>query len=159
MKITKKFIKENADKTFKEVFPEVFEEDNVILEVGNNWYKSISEYGSLFQYIGKNKVRGFFRGYDWTNEWSWSRTIKCRLATEQEVFEALKNEAVKRYCNGNYLESVELKNEFMFDGDIKFKHGLLYCNGNTLFAHGKWAKVLEPITKEEAEKQLGRKII
>lgn len=47
IKITNKFIKENADKTFKEVFPNVFKEELVIGE----WYKV--DNGCMFNYQKK----------------------------------------------------------------------------------------------------------
>jgi len=82
------------------------------------------------------------------------------------VFEALKNEAVKRgFKEGVYIKTTH--------GNIKkisgvLKNGVLSelvsfndpdrFNGS-IFRNGNWAEIIPTIAKEEAEKQLGIKII
>jgi len=91
MKITKEFIKANADKTFKEVFSEVFKTE---LIVGNwYWFKK-----TLFNYQLGSDVYGFNDNGSWCNVKSWSYPKEYgydKEATNEEVFEALKNEALK----------------------------------------------------------------
>lgn len=88
-------------------------------------------------------------------------------ATEQEVFEALKNEAVKRYKVGDYINCLHYKYldkvynlNFEISEDLtcirlRNKEGYLGC----VFDSGKWAEIIPTITKQEAEKQLNCKIV
>lgn len=145
----------------KEWFPEAFKP---VLEKGK-WYKSLSEFGSLFEYLGNGKARGFFQGWDWTDKWDWIDNVGVREATESEVFEAFKNEAVKRgfvegvcffIVNGE-RESIHITSLPRFGYD-SFCNKLL-MNGWCIFEDGRWSTPIITITKEAAEKQLGKKII
>ena len=96
-------------------------------------------------------------------------------ATEQEVFEPLKNEAVKRgYKQGIYI--VDMYNEISESDIIQVTSDKLdwekiragkNCNdmalrdsdGNIIFSKGTWATIIETKTKEEAEKLLNCKIL
>ena len=130
----------------KDEFPEVFE---VKLEVGK-WYKR--PHGkALFFIVGDPKITPF-EVYGFDMEGNWMNLEKARTfpdfeieATEQEVFEALKNEAVKRgfkRIGCFYIKSNKLFSNASWQG------------GDILFNNGIWSK-----TKEEAEKLLNCKII
>jgi len=141
-------------------FPSVFKEDKKEFVAGK-WYKSLSEYGSLFQYLGKMKVLGFFKGHDWTNPWQWSRDIPVREATPQEIKQALENEARKRYEVGDkIIDSIGRK--AVFTGKIIYHEGNEnngISNGNNMWImrNGIWATIIQPkqMTKQQIEKELG----
>ena len=147
----------------KDEFPEVFE---VKLEVGK-WYKR--PHGkALFFIVGDPKITPF-EVYGFDMEGSWMNLEKARTfpdfeieATEQEVFEALKNEAVKRgFKDGVYFNSVISNDVFKFN-EIYFRgdNSIVWSKGcGVIFDNGKWAKIIPTKTKEEAEKLLNCKII
>lgn len=86
-------------------------------------------------------------------------------ATEQEVFEALKNEAVRLgFKEGVYYDASKLGYEEqkinLIKGDyFEFKNNILTIDNWEIFKNGVWAEIIETITKEEAEKQLCKIII
>ena len=147
----------------KDEFPEVFE---VKLEVGK-WYKR--PHGkALFFIVGDPKITPF-EVYGFDMEGNWMNLEKARTfpdfeieATEQEVFEALKNEAVKRgFKDGVYFNSVISNDVFKFN-EIYFRgdNSIVWSKGcGVIFDNGKWANVISTKTKEEAEKLLNCKII
>lgn len=157
----------------KEWFPEAFK---TVLEVGK-WYK-YNAHGLSFFYVTKisffyvTKIEGkkvFAYGFNYKGVWrydsEWFEIDNyipeiLEIATESEVFEALKNEAVRRGFVGNYFESVELKDiTYCCNSYFTFNHGILYSNGSSIFCRGKWAEILETISKQDAEKLLNKKII
>jgi len=159
MKLTKKFIKENAGITLKEVFPEVFETELV----DGRWYKYNN---TLFNYQKNGNVYGFLRGV-WKNDnnWFWNSSIGVEPATPQEIKDALEKESVRRgFKNGNYkcldmpqITENKVENNFFFENN-----GLWHGNkgrANLVFKNGIWAKIIPTITKQEAEERLGMKII
>ena len=97
----------------------------------------------------------------------------CTEATEQEVSEALKNEALKRYKKGDYINGLYSKKvktltfESTAIGQDKVHIDGYYCvwinvgNGRNdkVFENGKWAEILETISKKEAEEKLNCKIV
>jgi hypothetical protein len=173
MKITKEFIKANADKTLKEVFPEVCAP---VLEVGK-WYKFNLGLGYIiFNFQGKFSCNSDSGSYGFTSTGTWSKNIgldvdgKFTEATNKEVFEALKNEAVRRgFVDGNY--AVEPKNCFMHSETIRLLSGNIEMyqgsvnklsmtgTSSLIYKEGVWATIIETITKAEAERQLNKKII
>lgn len=148
-------------------FPNVFKKE---LEVGK-WYWHD---GHLFNYQLGEDVFGFNEDGSWCDcRWSWpTKTLFDREATESEVFEALKDEAVKRgFVSGTWI-SWEKEGKGQIKGDIYWAEGseciAARCcpktteRGNEnfpIFKDGIWAEIIETITKSEAEKQLGKKII
>ena len=117
----------------KDEFPDVFE---VKLEVGK-WYKcnyTDKENKSLIfvsDISGKN-IDGF--GFDFNGKW-FDKRRNCgtisefyRLATTEEVEEALKNEAVKRYKKGDIIKCIvweHKKYTGIIDGEIYWASGSL----------------------------------
>jgi len=158
MKLTKKFIKENAEMTLKEAFPEVFE---TVLEVGV-WYKYNT---TLFNYQKNGNVYGFLRGV-WKNDnnWFWNSNIGVEIATPQEIQDALEKEAVRR----GFKEGVIVKPLWetplyswnVYENQIRFeeKSNAFYF-GCCIFKNGTWATIIQTITKQAAEERLGIKII
>lgn len=88
-------------------------------------------------------------------------------ATESEVFEALKSEAEKRgFASGCYHTVVNNKDKVInceanYPVRFGFDHAenKLLLNNWAIFKNGIWAEIIPSITKSEAEKQLGKKII
>lgn len=137
------------------------------LEV-DNWYKTAEE-NTLLNYQGKGQSShilgyGFCSG-NWIEIGSesyktWNSNILWTLATEQEVFEALKNEAVKRNYPNSYIKIMphitetagekskrRLGDEFELEDDVCLK-----CVGNggyTVFHEGKWAEIIEEVKQPE----------
>ncbi|MCP4984919.1 MAG: hypothetical protein GY928_02285 [Colwellia sp.] len=159
--------KEEIEKEFPKLFPEIR------LEVGR-WYKSsrhklmlicptsINEDGILhgfgFNYEGKYITENnYLDGSCLCNNTASRDLIQ---ATHQEIKEALTKEAKKRGFKegvthtitngiGNIISSSDV---FGFD---EIDNKLIYNNWS-IFQKGEWAKPIETITKEEAEKQLGK---
>ena len=158
----------------KDEFPEVFE---VKLEVGK-WYKKHDKAWHLFLFCfsgtyGNKTSYGFDALGKWSEKLGVHKSGEYVKATEQEVFEALKNEAVRRYKKNDCITGLYRKQEGFLTFEI-IKNGLehIYVDewnsvwmsiGNRLnekvFDNGTWAKIIPTKTKEEAEKLLGVKII
>ena len=161
--ITEKQIRKIAveyDK-IREMFPEVFEKE---LEVGK-WY--ISEY-YLVYYLGNYKCNCIELS---NGEWydniyhSLSGHLKnYRLATEEEVREALINEAIKRGFKNVGELSLKLVSGTMFKkgsfGTVNNKFSYisvenrLYLDGVVIFKNGKWAEIIKEYipTQEEIDR-------
>ena len=157
----------------KDEFPEVFK---VKLEVGK-WYKTKSNCLFNLNEITDN----FYLGYGFTESMTYYNYFKeyirteLKEATEKEVFEALKNEAVKRgFKEGVCVQDVYngktekcttsiSSNNFDYEkigaGINSGKMALRDSDGSIIFFNGKWAKIIPTKTKEEAEKLLNCKII
>lgn len=161
--ITEEQIKELAkgNAKVKKWVPEVFETK---LEVGK-WYKRPKYGSSIFCVTKLTETRVFAYGLTFKNEWVSEKDFcdnaeldSFVLATEEEVFEALKNEAVKRGFKENvwikYLGNTQNGN-FYYNSEINY----LYCGSYSCFQDGVWAEIIETLTKEEAEKKLNVKII
>ena len=154
-------------------FPKLFKKD--ALKVGD-WVKTVN--GAIFR-IQKKKVKldttNMFYGYGFgafTNVWDenyYAHEGLCTLATDKEVEEALNKEAKKRgFKKGVRVERLLASNLGSVNGDsrtcenkeFKLYHGHLAI-GNLLIFHntGKWATIVKTITKEQAEKELGKPIL
>lgn len=173
----------NNTERLKEMFPEAFESE-VKLEAGK-WYKDkSSDYKGLInvvEYNGENKGVTAY-GFQWRSGnfvethslWVPDKVSKVDLveATEQEVFESLKNEAVKKYKKSSCIPlNIDLldgyKNnyqELYFEKYCRLDdYNRLWVNfgkwNAVVFDNGKWAEIVETITLSEAEQQLKKKII
>lgn len=178
-KITEEQIKELAkgNSKVKKWFPEVFEENHKI----GVWYKhdagnlfnvtDIDSCGSLYGY-------GFFDGQfkEYYNENEINFNCACNsvakqytiLATEEEVLEALKTEAIKRgFKEGVYFSSLDGYKINHSIGELDFwleENNLRItapkkewasrngegCSNPAIFKNGTWATIIETLTKEEA---------
>ncbi len=137
---------------------------NKKLEVGK-WYRYINENYTdwLMNYQeGENNCYGFNSSKSYRTCYTMNSGTNWIPATHQEVEDALIVEAKKRgYAKGNFvsLSTSKMSNydayRVMFDeNNNKFwsKYGLVFQNG-------KWAEIIETITKAEAEKLLNKIII
>jgi hypothetical protein len=160
-------------KNFEKEFPKLFKED--ALEVGK-WVKTVD--GAMFC-IQKKEVNMFYGyGFRLFNIWDesyYSDKGLCTLATDKEVEEALIKEAERRGFKKG-VKFIRLSNGVVLtvDGLPYFTHGRLSvlspktewssvykggCSNPFIFDNGKWATIVETITKEQAEKELGKTIL
>jgi len=148
------------------------------LEVGK-WYKGNKDFNSLIcierieNKIDYDEIHCYGFWFDgWKKGYIANTSHQKSLieATESEVFEALKDEAVKRgYKHGVYLKYPWYRNEEgifkieMNEGDFshvtKLTDGGFLLKGTHVFFKGKWAEIIPTITKVKAEKELGKKIV
>ena len=179
--ITKDQLRQLTDPKVKEWFPEVFE---VNFEVGK-WYNRIWKDGDRDLFLISDFIDNkFFMGEFFRNNERLEEGVGCRFgnkkgegyfeieATNEEVFEALKIEAVRR----GFVEGVRItpmfyngkdyypdKNIISSPLNFKLKGNVFVVDGGLdeyrIFVNGKWATVLSTITKSEAEKLLNKKII
>ena len=152
----------------KNILPHLFPETK--LEVGK-WYK----------WIGCNRAIGFISKppfndggecyvFDYltsgnTDIYSSLHHSNLTPATDQEVEEALIKEAKKRGFEEGVTVIKPMFGECVLEGDVfEFSCDFdddtcLMLGGDFIFLNGNWATILETITKEEAQKQLGKTII
>ena len=139
----------------KEAFPKLFKETE--LEVGK-WY----HYSDCLLVWNEGKsTYGFNGNNEWSNGYAFSVNM-CLPASDQEVKKALIKEAKRRGIWNTPIKCLD--NEFNWDYDNGFSicfHGnVLWSKYGVVFRDGKWADILlATITKEDAEKQLGKTII
>lgn len=161
--ITKDQLRQLTDPKIKEWFPEVFE----LPKDFTGWVKTKGELNKKWICYFENGFQKY--GVDSNENW-FIQNIEVRLngnefeVAEQEVFEALKNEAVKRgYAKGNFkcIEGWNSDNfgEFHLDRVGKLISAPFREGGKVLFYKGTWATITPTITKSEAEKLLNKKII
>ena len=141
--------KKHAKELLQQFIPEAFETK---LEVGR-WYKSKNKSKKTLFFTNKEKCDndvgygfdfiGKYYGADFNLEGSDVEDFE--LATEEEVSEALINEAKKRGFNN--IGNLKIKNIY---GGIS---NTLQLDGGIIFKDGKWAEIIEP-TKEEINRVL-----
>ena len=158
----------------------------VNLEVGK-WYKRIWKDGSrdidlfLISDLIDNK---FFMGEFFRNNERLEEGVGSRFgnkkderyfeieATNEEVFNALKNEAVRRgFVEGAHITPMFSNGKDYYQDEniisrplnFKLKGNIFVVDGGVdvyrIFVNGKWATRVKTITKSEAEKLLNKKII
>jgi len=152
-------------------FPEAFK---TALEVGV-WYKRPHN-KALFCIVGNPENEPFeVYGFDMSGNWMKQNEHTDRKvqtfkedevkATESEVFEALKNEAVKRGFVGNQFINIYdlgfVNDDLIIGGNLEWDGTYLNFGGKgtAIFHNGVWGSVVHSITKAEAEKLLNKKII
>ena len=148
-------------------FPKLFKEDALVV---GKWCKINNEDGYLLNYSGTGTVFGFLNG-NYRNDYNFDQYHydNAKPATDKEVEEALIKEAKKRgFKEGVKYENYLGSNGFIKDSCWKFISSLNTLSqenneGNNLhyiFDKGKWAEIIkETITKEQAEKELGKTIL
>ena len=168
--ITKDQLRQLTDPKVKEWFPEVFK---VNLEVGK-WYKNDIGLFCITKIEGNIAYAYGFQNGIWEDSGRFHLKIAKNdvEATKEEVFEALKNEAVRR----GFVEGVRItpmfpngkdyypdKNIISSPLNFKLKGNVFVVDGGLdeyrIFVNGKWATIISTITKLEAEKLLNCKII
>lgn len=156
--------RENED-NLKKWFPEAFTQ---LSSDFTGWAKStVIDNEKWLMYFEKGILKyGFDANGDWFLPYSVSNIKKSDIeATKSEVFEALKKEAVRRYKVGDYIDCLHhTKYGFVETKIYEFDFSCLRLRNNRgyvccVFQKGKWAEIIETITKEEAEKLLNKKII
>jgi hypothetical protein len=174
-KSRKEFIKEShlaacndwREKIEKE-FPELFKKYDLKI---NKWYVLTEDYcslkkGSIFPFLKYQSPTKKFAIVGHCifdhNKRNYLAPLSANLkpATDKEVEEALIKEAKKR----GFKEGVRFK--CLYNHDYKGKciplfcsDGYLWLEGGCVFKDGKWATIVETITKEQAEKELGKTIL
>ena len=135
------------------------------------WYKA--NYDSKYL-IFAEKTKGdlVIEGYGFDDAGKWFDVAKdCCLthttqATEQEVFEALKNEAVKRgFKAGVFYDATNMGYSEqgyceILNGRFDFIDNILTIGNWEIFKNGKWAEIVskKKMTLKEVEKELGYEI-
>jgi len=129
------------------------------LEVGK-WYKH-TKYNNTICFKISNIGYGTWEG-KWSKEVIVVDTSNWTLATNQEVENALIIEAKKRgYTKGNFISftSGEIANGNNYEIVYDNNNNEFWNKNGCVFRKGKWAEILETITKAEAEKLLNKIII
>jgi len=164
MKLTNKFIKENAGMTLKEAFLEVFETPFT------GWAKDKGKEKLWLVYFENGKS---MYGINVLGNWFERETDKFlynpeedRPATNEEILEALSKKAVKRgYKEG--IKVVPLWNTPLdywdaYDNQVRFneKSNTFYF-GCCIFQDGTWATIikLKQMTIQEIEKEFNIKVV
>lgn len=149
-------------------FPKLFPKPQ--FEV-NRWYK----WGGAMPTIGFISSRGYgvdCYAFDYTikgsdESYDSLHISNLKPATDKEVEEALIKEAKRRgFVEGAKYIGFNGDGDELYDGALvrdgykywKY-HNLLSCGLGYIFHNGKWAELIKTITKEEAEKKLGKKIV
>ena len=146
-------------------FPELFKDN------ANGWYKDKKNDWCMFLENGIIKY-GFDAGGFWREDLSSNYELRKGdyKATDKEVEQALIKEAKKRgfkegvvadltYCGHRNSRAKILNKNYRYNGSW------LSVDGFIIFENGKWAEIIkkiiikEIITKEQAEKELGKTII
>ena len=162
--------KEKIEKEFPKLFEEDFKEGDWVTVKIPNFYKwrddtvrisRIDDYG----YWSFNNM-----SYE-KEEYTTNPKDVFRKATKEEIERHLIKEAEKRGLTDENLPFIECLSGFGFKnriGKSKYVYELTHdklwlCNGSEydtcIYEKGKWAEKIETITKKEAEKQLGKKIV
>lgn len=156
---------EKIDYLLDKWFPNASKGGRVELEVGK-FYKH-KEYPKFLTFINSDFTRyGFDVDGNWfDNAAMLIASVGYSEATPEEITEALTKEAVNRYKVGDYFKNLIGGNELEIEG-LDFKYG--WEGRNTvheensegiLFEDGVWAEIIPTISKEDAEKELGKKIL
>ena len=147
-------------------FPKLFKKEEI-----NGWYKDKKEKGwCVFLENGIMK-----HGFDSFGDWFEGQRYNYQLgfddykATDKEVEEALIKEAKKRgFKEGVTVDKVNLSNDYNPNNKLKentintnelLSLGYLWVSSILIYDNGKWATIVETITKEQAEKELGKTIL
>jgi hypothetical protein len=156
-------------------FPQVFEKEKAKLqEYYTGWYKhKNNEFPNWLMYYDFKKRIGY--GISAYSEWvdkyyNINNYIEenCMPATQKEVEQALKNEAIRRglvkgkYCkheNPSIEQYKAIKDYFYNERDNCLYGDKKDRGGARLFQNGIWATIIPTKTKEEAEKLLNCKIV
>lgn len=176
--ITKEIIEKYQ---MKDEFPEMFKTELIV----GKWYKGTEcNTHKLFCFNGEYDSDKDPKGYGFCGNptfWMKSNGIGWGSngwieASEQEIFEALKNEAVKRgFKEGVYFNGLNDNGDGRHIGCCCSKTFEYYNNelsvvtdektwktnqsNPRIFSNGKWAEIIPIKKKEEAEKELNCKII
>jgi hypothetical protein len=143
-------------KNIEKEFPKLFKKD----KTPYGWYFASNSKVFLYYFDGNTTTYGF----NWLGEFRDNLTVSGKdgiKATDQEVKEALIKEAKRR----GFKKGVRftcLYNKTIDSGYFPMLccDGYLWIDGGCVFKDGVWAEIIkETITKEQAEKELGKTIL
>jgi len=130
------------------------------LEAGK-WYKHKYFKNTIIHKVD-NLGYGLWNGV-WDNNWLIKSVSNWTLATEKEVETALINEAKRRGLKQVNFKCLIDGIVWEFDSEQGFKYNQdtnnMYIDAAVAFDNGKWAEIIQTITKAEAEKLLNKIII
>ena len=148
-------------------FPKLFKEDALVV---GKWYKNINKIESIICYNSLSKSNlnyGLNNRGNWTNYYGLLKD-EMIIATDKEVEEALIKEAKKRgFKKGCVIKHNKEAHPSLNDNEdicndtfyFSVTENFLTIYGWEIFTDGKWATIVETITKEQAEKELGKTIL
>lgn len=142
----------------REWFPEAFE--TVLPKDFTGWAKN-KKYTGWLGYYKEGDLKYGISDDEQNNDWFVSTGAYYEddmQATESEVSEALKNEAVKR----RFGKKVYVKDcGDTEDGEFSYhsRYNYLYCGKYAIFKDGIWVEIITTLTRKEAENKLGVKIV
>tara|TARA_R110001606_G_scaffold57787_3_gene139097 strand:- start:492 stop:1010 length:519 start_codon:yes stop_codon:yes gene_type:complete len=166
----KDFIKkahENACSEWKtnieKEFPKLFKEDSLVF---GKWYKRQRDNGLWFVTRFENGC-SYGYGFDADGNWAdvskeYNYSLELTLATDKEVEQALIKEAKKRgFKKGcEYIGIRDLtRQKATTNIDVWSCNSCIDMGFDYVFLDGKWATIIETITKQQAETELGKVII
>tara|TARA_R110000765_G_scaffold282868_1_gene379894 strand:- start:30 stop:548 length:519 start_codon:yes stop_codon:yes gene_type:complete len=144
-------------------FPKLFKEDYLV----GKWYKREGD-GNLWFCTRVYQECAYGYGFAMDGSWAdlslgYNYDLPYSLATESEVYWGLIAECEKRslkpenhLClrdNKLWEDNIGGQYDFFIDKD------LLMIGASVVYLDGVWAKTIEVITLEQAEKELGKKIL
>ena len=145
-------------KNIEKEFPKLFKEDNT----PDGWYFASDSKVFLYYFDGNTITYGF----NWEGEFRDNLMVSGKhgiKATDKEVREALIKEAKRRgFKEGVKFKSMNnrfsvLNESFRYQEISKNTLDAFGCYN--IFQDGEWATIVETITKEQAEKELGKTIL
>ena len=154
-------------KQWKELIEEHFPEFKRIKLIPGQWYKRNQE---ILKWNSGNQTIGFCSGGRFGNDYYFSTSANPQHVTEVELADAFRAEAIRRGFSDKRKNFICLKHQNkvnLFPIKDWYYHPELDsfwtagrdCGGYCIYEDGKWADVIESITKKEAEKILGKHII
>lgn len=171
--ITKEQLRKITDPQVKEWFPDAFDnfkKGDWIYSKDAKYLVCIVDKKNAIAY-GFTDCRSWRKGNGDVNGWDFNHEkSKCRLATKEEVTEALTKEAIKRgLVKGVEVTKINPRNignnqnqkpfEIVTDNYWLTRSGFYNDNICLMDLKGNWAEVVQTITKAEAEKILNKKIV
>jgi hypothetical protein len=139
-------------------FPELFKKNALV----RGWSRIKGDEFALAFIQGIEETYGFDYKGRWSRNWCENiSSTKYTPATDKEVEEALIKEAKKRgFKKGVSFLSIsdgvkKQGSNFGYYGN----NNQICLGGGTIFKDGEWAEVLQTITKQQAEKELGKTIL
>tara|TARA_R110002096_G_scaffold81836_1_gene190593 strand:- start:279 stop:788 length:510 start_codon:yes stop_codon:yes gene_type:complete len=147
-------------KEIEKEFPKLFKEEALVV---GKWYKYRDNcIDALMVWNDSEDTYGFWRN-KYRTELSFDLINDKIPATDKEVEQALIKEAKKRglkTSNHSCLEDGAIWNNIT-GSEYRYypKENKLMIGASTVFLDGKWATIVETITKEQAEKELGKTIL
>ena len=157
--------KENIEKEF----PKLFKEDALVV---GEWYKRKEDSRLWFVTHIKNGC-SYGYGFDYSGYWAdeskgFNFSLELNKATDKQAEQALIKEAKKigyknvKISNLESIGNMLLNHHSLISSDRYYynvSENALWFMGRLIFWNGKWAKIVETITKEQAEKELGKTIL